>query len=382
MAKDPSKKGVRKIPQQFLDWISETYSPELAKWYKTTTGKSKALASKQRVDMSTTVGSVGAFHEGHYQGAKDFDVESQMGGGPTTGRTLRPEIGVINVAHAEMPRISKAEMKRLGIPQYWIEDFYEAILESEGMKVLGNPDVEAALDMDRGMSVEQAAAQSRLREDLRRQGAPIPGNRLVYRKNLPPLEKLPAEQVVPPEFDISEIKTTGEVKVKPRTSRIPKVPQNPYIDFTGAKAVLRTAPLLGIGATAVLASRQAMAGDLSEAAFTVGTGVIGEVPVVGDVAAEFIEGTPVASGELTPAKADPQAYVKQALQEKAQRGKEFSEFVQLAKQRPSTTVNPKELERQRRAEEARQRGGKVKFGFGGVKFTLPEFGLSELMGLN
>ena len=153
-------------------------------------------------------------------------------------------------------------------------------------------------------------------------------------------------------------------------------------DFKGGKAILRTAPLLGIGATAVLASQQVMAGDLSEAAFTVGTGVIGEVPVVGDVAAEFIEGTPVASGELTPAKADPQAYVKQALQEKAQRGKEFSEFVQLAKQRPPTTVNPKELERQRRAEEARQQGGKVKFGFGGVKFTLPEFGLSELMGLN
>jgi hypothetical protein len=153
-------------------------------------------------------------------------------------------------------------------------------------------------------------------------------------------------------------------------------------DFKGGKAILKATPLLGLGSMAVLASQQAMAGDLSEAAFTVGTGVIGEVPVVGDVAAEFIEGTPVASGELTPAKADPQAYVKQALQEKEQRGKEFSEFVQLAKQRPSTTINPKELERQRLAEEARQRGGKVKFGFGGVKFTLPEFGLSELMGIN
>lgn len=149
-----------------------------------------------------------------------------------------------------------------------------------------------------------------------------------------------------------------------------------------ALAKLTAIPVLGGGVTLIAAGQQAMAGDLSEAAFTVGTGVIGEVPVVGDVAAEFIEGTPVASGELTPAKADPQAYVKQALQEKAQRGKEFSEFVQLAKQRPSTTVNPKELERQRRAAAARQRGGKVKIGFNGAKFTLPEFGLSELLGFN
>ena len=162
------------------------------------------------------------------------------------------------------------------------------------------------------------------------------------------------------------------------------------IDFARGGATLNKAklaklaaiPALGGGMSLIVAGQQAMAGDLSEAAFTVGTGVIGEVPVVGDVAAEFLEGTPVASGELTPAKADPQVYVKQALQEKAQRGKEFSEFVQLAKQRPSTTINPKELERQRRAKAARQRGGKLKVGFGGVKFALPEFGLSELMGIN
>jgi hypothetical protein len=31
---------------------------------------------------------------------------------------------------------------------------------------------------------------------------------------------------------------------------------------------------------------------------------------------------------------------------------------------------------------ARQQGGKMSFGLGGVRFTLPEFGLSELMGIN
>jgi len=36
----------------------------------------------------------------------------------------------------------------------------------------------------------------------------------------------------------------------------------------------------------------------------------------------------------------------------------------------------------KRAKEAVQRGGQVSFGFGGAKFTLPELGLSEVLGLN
>jgi hypothetical protein len=116
MARDPSKKGVRKIPPTFLDWIEQNYGPTVAKWYKTTTGKGKAEATRQRVDMSSEVGSVGAYHEGHFQGAKDFDVDTAMGGGPTTGRAMRPEIGVENVAHGEKPRISRRDMRRLGIP--------------------------------------------------------------------------------------------------------------------------------------------------------------------------------------------------------------------------------------------------------------------------
>lgn len=47
---------------------------------------------------------------------------------------------------------------------------------------------------------------------------------------------------------------------------------------------------------------------------------------------------------------------------------------------PKAVAKRKELER--KAEKARQRGGRVSFGFGGVKFTLPEFGVSEMLGLN
>ena len=228
MAKDPSKKGVRKIPSTFLDWITETYGEEVAKWYKTTTGKGKAEASRQRIDMSDAVGSTGAYHEGHFQGAKDFDTETGMGGGPTTGRTLRPEAGFINVAHAEQPRIAQRDMRRLGIPLDWLTDFYEAIHESEGNRVIDNLDIQGSMAVDAGMSVEHAAGQTRLRQDLRRQGVQIPGDRYVATDKPAPITQLPKQQAVPPEFDVSRIKDpkTGGVPIaKTRTKRVPKVPR-------------------------------------------------------------------------------------------------------------------------------------------------------------
>jgi hypothetical protein len=47
---------------------------------------------------------------------------------------------------------------------------------------------------------------------------------------------------------------------------------------------------------------------------------------------------------------------------------------------PEALAKSQELER--KAEEARQRGGRLSFGFGGVKFTLPEFGVSEMLEIN
>jgi hypothetical protein len=204
MARDPSKKGVRKIPPEFIKWIEVNYGAEVAKWYKKTTGTGKAEATKQRQGMSNLVGQTGAYHEGHFQGAKDFDGD--MGGGPTTGRTMRPQIGVYNVSHAELPRISKRDMKRLGIPQYWVEDFYEAILESEGNKVIGNLDVQGAFEMDRGASAEQAAYNSRTRDDLRKQGVEIPGDRYTGVDRPAPITQLPDTQPLAPKFDASSIK--------------------------------------------------------------------------------------------------------------------------------------------------------------------------------
>lgn len=90
-----------------------------------------------------------------------------------------------------------------------------------------------------------------------------------------------------------------------------------------------------------------MAGDRKAAAATLAEGAAGEVPVVGDI----VQSEPVAGGTF----ADVQ-------------------------RRTAEGLRAKEL--QKRAAQARQQGGKLKIKVGKVQFALPEFGLSELMGLN
>lgn len=119
------------------------------------------------------------------------------------------------------------------------------------------------------------------------------------------------------------------------------------LKFKGGNAVLQVLPLVGLGAAVVTAGGQAMAGERKAAAATLAEAAVGEVPVVGDV----LQSEPVAGGTF------------EDVQRRTQEG-----------------IRAKQL--QQRAAQARQRGGKLKVGFGGVKFALPEFGLSELMGLN
>ena len=47
---------------------------------------------------------------------------------------------------------------------------------------------------------------------------------------------------------------------------------------------------------------------------------------------------------------------------------------------PEAVAKRQQLER--KAEEARQRGGRMSFGFGGARLTLPEFGISEMLEIN
>ena len=123
------------------------------------------------------------------------------------------------------------------------------------------------------------------------------------------------------------------------------------VDFKGGGARLKGAgsalPLIGVAAGVLSAGQAFAAGDIQEGVARTAETVAGEIPIAGDI----VQSEPVAGGTF----------------EDVQR-------------RTAEGLRAKQL--QQRAAQARQQGGKVKFGFGGVKFTLPEFGLSELMGLN
>jgi hypothetical protein len=147
-----------------------------------------------------------------------------------------------------------------------------------------------------------------------------------------PIEQMPGIKARAAELGLPE-QFAGSWQVKPR--------------FSGGKAVLQALPLVGLGAAVITAGGQAMAGERKAATATLAEAAVGEVPVVGDV----LQSEPVAGGTF------------EAVQRRTQEG-----------------IRAKQL--QQRAAEARQRGGKLKVGFGGVKFALPEFGLSELMGIN
>lgn len=116
------------------------------------------------------------------------------------------------------------------------------------------------------------------------------------------------------------------------------------VKFKAAGSVL---PLVGVAAGVMRAGQAFAAGDPQEGTARLLETGAGEVPIVGDV----VQPEAVAGGTF----------------EDVQR-------------RTAEGLRAKEL--QQRAAEARQRGGKLSFGFGGVRFALPEFGLSELMGIN
>lgn len=119
------------------------------------------------------------------------------------------------------------------------------------------------------------------------------------------------------------------------------------IEIRGGKAVLKALPIVGAAAGIISAGEAFAAGDVREGTARSLEAVAGEVPVIGDV----FQSEPVAGGTFEAV---------------AQRQAEYEYAKQL----------------QKRAAAARQRGGQIKIGFGSVRFALPEFGLSELMGIN
>ena len=134
--------------------------------------------------------------------------------------------------------------------------------------------------------------------------------------------------------------------------RLPDPEIENLLKFSGGSARFKAGagtalPLIGLGATILSAGQAFAAGDVREGTARTLEGVAGEIPIAGDV-----------------------------VQPEAVAGGTFEDV----ERRTAEGLRAKEL--QQRAAEARQRGGKMSFGLGGVRFTLPELGLSELMGIN
>lgn len=158
------------------------------------------------------------------------------------------------------------------------------------------------------------------------------GKSLLNFKDVPLNERLPAALMflenVQPAVDeqLSLIQKGGTVKFKAAGSAL---------------------PLIGLGAGVLSAGQAFAAGDPREAVARLLETGAGEVPIAGDV-----------------------------VQPEAVAGGTFEDV----ERRTAEGLRAREL--QQRAAEARQRGGKLSFGVGSVRFKLPEFGLSELMGIN
>ena len=190
-------------------------------------------------------------------------------------------------------------------------------------------------------------SESALKTEAERVSRQNFGNKFAIVNTATDLKAVPVEafsELIDPE-ELPGFKIDPDIPLKEQFSAATQV------DFKGGGARLKGAgsalPLIGVAAGVLSAGQAFAAGDIQEGVARTAETVAGEIPIAGDI----VQSEPVAGGTF----------------EDVQR-------------RTAEGLRAKQL--QQRAAQARQRGGKVKFGFGGVKFTLPEFGLSELMDLN
>ena len=334
-------KAARKIPKVLTEYLEEKHGKEFADWYVKQANKGKRQITAERQRMSAEVGKTGAYHEGHFRGAEDIDP--RLGGGPTTGLTMRPEIAEINIAHKEAPRIDYEAMARAGVPQNWLTDVYETVLEAEGLGVIGSYDTTAALDMDAGMDPGQAQAQTDRRRQLRAQGV----------------------KVVGPETKVEFDPFKGEIQSKPNV----KLP-----DFAG-----------GLAAERALEKQQIAARRSTRLKMQGGAAKLLTVPLLGGTIAA---GATLAQGG-SPAQAFGALVQAENPIEDLDAGPIFDEsqdFGEVLQQTKEQNVRPlmDRLDEGALGDAGRaiKRGSRLSFDAGVVKIPLPEFGFSEFFGIN
>jgi hypothetical protein len=141
-----------------------------------------------------------------------------------------------------------------------------------------------------------------------------------------------------------------------------------------AGGVAALGPLGTAASAAELAGRTQLAKETGGAVDQFQVGLAG-ASFAGDVVSYFPPAAPI--GEAVSTAADVANIGIDVYREDPERAK------RMVKQQVQRVIPSDPVVRPvQRAVQAVQRGGKLKVGFGGVKFALPELGLSELMGLN
>lgn len=145
-----------------------------------------------------------------------------------------------------------------------------------------------------------------------------------------------------------------------------------------AMAGLAAPAFLGTAASAAeFTGRSQLAQQTGDFADQAQAGLAG-VSLAGDIASYFPPAAII--GEAVSTTADVANIATDLYREDPERAKRFVRE-QVTKAIPKPPV-VQQVQQVQRAAQAIQRGGKVKFNAGKVQFTLPEFGLSELLGLN
>lgn len=159
-------------------------------------------------------------------------------------------------------------------------------------------------------------------------------------------------------------------------------------DFSGGNARLTRKALTGLAAAGIaapaflgtaasgaeLAGRTQIAKETGDPVDQFQAGLAG-ASFAGDVASYFPPAAPI--GEAVSTVADVANIGIDVYREDPEKAKRMAKQ-QVQRMVPSDPI----VAPAQRAVQAIQRGGKVKFGFGGAKFTLPELGLSELLRFN
>lgn len=418
------RKYMENVPQPVYDYIADTRGEDVAKEYKKAVKKEwEDMGARGREFKGKTGVEV---HRGHWL-ANKF-------GGAESARAGDLEIAMMNVLHGADPRgnieaVKESSRSSMG----WLDDFYEWDLVNNKLNVPGSELL--TIEDLQGISANEVDVNQRIAQRLEQQRmGTLPESRtgnlfqaevfegetleqarfrkqesqardiLEYNFNPQTGNPATASDITKAKNIIKEAEsqmratTVGpraQTNIVPNPANVTKLPSQAYsrgieqsggkVRYSAARRATKLIPLVPFGlAMAETATKGAQAAQASmqgdaarasqlgdEAALAAAEGIVGEIlPGIGDV---FIA-DPAADTTLEGAARTRQQIQAERQQKQQRRQEEIKAYQEAMKPKPQS----KPTQRKNSITEARKTGGKMKIG----GFTLPEFGISEALGIN